>query len=181
MLFRSGLPVVLVLLLGACSGSSDPKVLPLPTLSSTASPSPTPLVVPSAAVVASPQGAAAFSRYYFSVLNQAFRNRESAGLRELSNEACTTCSALARAVDELATKRQTLVGGAYTVISAEAPPLEGGQVVVDVVYSRTAATTLNEARDVVGRGRAETRTDLSLGLRRTSLAWKVVSLKVILP
>ena len=176
-----GLPVVLVLLLGACSGSSDPKVLPLPTLSSTALPSPTPLVVPSAAAANTPQGAAAFARFYFDAVNKSFQNRSGSTLREISASSCKTCMGLASAADRLAAADQRLRGGVYTVLSAEAPPLEGSRARVDVVYRRTAATTVDRLGTPVGTGPEELPTTVVLTLTGGPKGWMVAMLRVFKP
>lgn len=174
-----GLPVVLVLLLGACSGSSDPKVLPLPTLSSTASPSPTPLVVPSAAAANTPQGAAAFARFYFEQLNQAFLSLDGSVLRSFAAPGCETCENYAGAVERLRAAGHRLDGGQYKLIFAEAPAFEPGLVTVDLAWRRAAARELDAAGSVVKSGAEEVRRDGQMSLEWRNRQWAVRGIRIM--
>ena len=95
----------LVLTVAGCSGSGSdqPKVLPpVPsaTVAVTATPTTTaaPVVVPSAAVPATPQGAAAFVRFFYGELNGAFQDGHDERIRRLSDRLCATCNNYANAV-----------------------------------------------------------------------------------
>ena len=98
---RGGVSVLvgLTLVVAGCSGSTSdqPKVLP-PVVTPSASPSVAstvsagPVAVPSAAAAATPQGAAAFVRFFYGELNGAFQDGNSKRIRVLSDPGCATCN-----------------------------------------------------------------------------------------
>ena len=120
----------LVLAVGGCSGSGSdqPKVLPpVPsaTVAVTATPTTTavPVVVPSAAVPATPQGAAAFVRFFYGELNGAFQDGNAQRIRVLSDPGCATCNNYANATDASAKARYRIIGDSFSSlqIAAAAP------------------------------------------------------------
>jgi hypothetical protein len=117
--------------LAGCSAEAEPEPLP-----SAAAPSPTPvaLPVPPEATPETAQGAAAFARYYLELVNRAFASIDATAVRSVSDPDCGTCSDLIRAIEESPTAGERFEGGDYEVIFAESPPVENGDVIVDVRY-----------------------------------------------
>lgn len=135
--------VVAVFLSGSLLGcSSDPEPRTLPPAPS---PSPTAaavLPVPPEATPETPQGAAAFTRYYLELLNQAFAAGDASRVRELSDPECDACNNLIKAIEQEEEPGQRIEGGDYRVLFAESPPVENGDVIVDLRYALTEARVL---------------------------------------
>ena len=125
---------------GGCSGSGsgNPTVLPpVPSATVVASASPTatavPVVVPSAAVPATPQGAAAFVRFFYGELNGAFQDGHDERIRALSDPACGTCNILAGAVQTGRLAGRRILGVSFRPTAVEAAPASGGADFVTVL------------------------------------------------
>ena len=130
----------LVLAVAGCSGSGSdqPKVLPpVPSATVVASATPTttavPVVVPSAAVPATPQGAAAFVRFFYGELNGAFQDGHDERIRALSDPACGTCNILAGAVQSGRRADQKVIGISFQTQSVEAAAEQNGVTLVTVL------------------------------------------------
>ncbi|MEX2290415.1 MAG: DUF6318 family protein [Mycobacteriales bacterium] len=139
----------------ACS--SDPAPSPLPVLP-TSSPTPSALSVPPEALAETPHGAAAFTRYFFDLLNQAFDNADASAVRRISDSACGGCNNLIEAIEQEPIPGERVEGGDFQVVFAEAPPVEDGEVVVDLRYA------LAEGRVVAGDGRIREVTPANPGI-----------------
>ncbi|MCW2680350.1 MAG: hypothetical protein JWM62_1751, partial [Frankiales bacterium] len=109
----------LVGLVGGCS--SDPKPAPLPPVPS-ASPAPSALPLPSEAAAETPQGAAAFARYYMDVITQALSSGDATLLRTLSDADCGGCTNFIGAA-EGGEPGGRIEDARLVVEFAEAPPL----------------------------------------------------------
>lgn len=131
--------VSLTLAAGGCSGtgSAKPTVLPpVPSATVVVTPTPTavvPVVVPSAAVPATPQGAAAFVRFFYGELNGAFQDGHDERIRALSDPACGTCNILASAVQEGRLAGRRILGVSFRPTAVEAAPESGGADFVTVL------------------------------------------------
>ena len=117
----------LVLAVAGCSGSGSdqPKVLPpVPSATVAVSPTPTataaPVVVPSAAVPATPQGAAAFVRFFYGELNAAFQDGQGRRIRALSNPICAACNKFASDIDLGAGHGKKIIGTTFDALKIEA-------------------------------------------------------------
>ena len=141
--------VVLVACLaaGGCSRSDNdtPSVLPsltvpshtsAPTPSTSTSTSAVPVIVPSPARPATPQGAAAFTRFFLGEVNDALAHADSRRLKSISEANCDTCRSYEKAADDLRDKNQLIEPTYSIVLSAEAPPENNGYVLVDVVETQ---------------------------------------------
>ena len=134
--------VGLTLVLAGCSGSTSdqPKVLP-PVVTPSASPSVSstvsagPVVVPSAAVPATPQGAAAFVRFFYGELNAAFQDGHDERIRRLSDRLCATCNNYADAVAAGTRARSRIVGITFASLDVAAALPKNGSTLVTVVGS----------------------------------------------
>lgn len=127
------------------SASATPAASPTP--SATATPTPTTLAtVPAAARPVTPQGAAAFVKFFFQQVDRAFKLPDSTVLLRWSTSNCKTCSNFAGAAVRLQKDKTHLAEDAILVRSAEAAPVEAGRSLVDV-YADFPIT-----REVDGRG-----------------------------
>lgn len=121
-----------VVSLAACGDDPVPRTLP-PVPS--ASPLPAVVPMPSEAAAETPQGAAAFARYWFDLVNRAFAHGDSAELRLYSHPGCDGCNNLINAAEEETSPQERIEGGVFSVVFAEAPPVEAGDVMVDLRYA----------------------------------------------
>ncbi|WP_156415562.1 DUF6318 family protein [Terrabacter sp. Soil811] len=112
-------PVALAAL-GACTGSDPGPAVTTPpstsavtsssaptTTTTSATPSPTATVdpiiakIPAAARPETIEGAAAYTKFYFTQLNRAFKTSDPSVLNDLSSDACKMCAALSNGVADL--------------------------------------------------------------------------------
>ena len=132
----------LVITVAGCSGSGSdqPKVLPpVPSATVAVTPTPTttavPVVVPSAAVPATPQGAAAFVRFFYGELNGAFQDGHDERIRRLSDRLCATCNNYANAVLAGAKINSRIVGITFGSLEVAAALPKNGITLVTVLGS----------------------------------------------
>lgn len=157
--------------LAACSADADPR--PLPPLPSPASPSPaTALPVPPEATPETPQGAAAFARYYLELMNEAFASGDSSAVMAVSAAECEGCQNLIGAIERGDEPGETVTGGDYEVVFAEAPPVENGDVVVELRYA-LSEVEVRKADGTVEKIPAEPAVDAQMRLLRKGGGWVV--------
>lgn len=162
----------------ACS--ADPEPEPLPPVPSV---SPTPLVLPlpSEAAAATPQGAAAFTRYYFDAVNQAFAAGDASQVRVLSDPGCDACNNLARAIEEEPAPGERIEGGDYQIVFAESPPTDNGDVVVEIRYALTAVRVLAADGRVIRTKPEVSAVDAQVRLIRNGGSWVVRGFRNVAP
>jgi hypothetical protein len=170
--------LVTALLTGALAGcSSDPEPRTLPPVPSASPTAAAPLPVPPEATPATPQGAAAFARYYLGLMNQAFSTRDSSLVRRVSDPGCGGCNNLIGAIDESPEEGERVEGGKYVVAFAEAPPVEEGDVIVEVRYSLTEVRVLAPDGSLIRRTPPVENVDAQMRLLRRGNAWIVAGFR----
>ena len=154
--------------LTACSSETEPRPLPpLPSPSATAA-----LPVPPEATPETPQGAAAFARYYLDLMNAAFASGDSSAVKAVTSQECEGCQNLIGAIERGDEPGETVTGGDYDVIFAEAPPVENGDVVVELRYA-LSEVEVRKADGTVEKIPAEPAVDAQMRLLRTDGGWLV--------
>lgn len=163
---------VLAAVLAGCSAEEAPRPEPLPSAPSPSpSPSPVALEVPPSAQAATPQGAAAFARYYLEVLHAAFVSGEVEALRAISHPECSTCSNFIRVTQEDEAAGKSFRGGEYTVLFAEATETAPGDALIDLSYDRAPAMTRDAQGMVLEQGPAEQRVLMQARALRQGDRW----------
>lgn len=136
MLERAGAAVLIAgvtLSLAACQGSDPPPASTLPPSTSTSAPTTTvtstpPATTPPAtgaptlpaeAQEMTPEGAAAFVRHWFRVLQYAQEEMISAPLTALDDGSCESCNNYASTIDSVLADGDRLAGGETTIFNAE--------------------------------------------------------------
>lgn len=175
-MIRAGLVALCLLAVVACSSEEEPEPLP-PVAAPSASP--TPPAIPSEAVPDTPQGAAAFARFYLELLNQAFAEGDATTVRALSDPGCGTCMNLIGAIEEKPSLGERVEGGDYEVVFAEAPPVEAGDVIVDVRYSLTEVRVYGPDGALLRSTPAQTNIDSQIRLLRGADAWFVAGFRSV--
>jgi hypothetical protein len=176
-------PVVVALgaavALTGCSSDADPRPLPpLPPPSATQAAA---LPVPPEATPETPQGAAAFARYYFHLLNESFKRGDASGVRQVSDPGCDACLNLIAAIEEEDEPGQRVEGGDYRVLFAESPPIENGDVIVDLRYALTEARVVGSDGGVISTTPANPGINAQLRLMRQNDTWIVRGFRNVNP
>ncbi|MDQ3610347.1 MAG: DUF6318 family protein [Actinomycetota bacterium] len=170
------LALAVVLLAGCTSDEKEPTVLPpAPSVS----PSPPLPSFPLEAMNETSEGASAFARYYFDLLNQAYAGADATVVQRVTASGCGGCDALIAVIQRLKEDRQRSVGGEYRILSAIAPAVIDGDVIVDVSYDRSAGQIVNEKNVIVESGAPVPRTDAQLRLIRRDGSWLVQGFRVL--
>ena len=175
--------VGLTLVLSGCSGSTSdqPKVLP-PVVTPSASPSvastasPVPVVVPSAAAAATPQGAAAFVRFFFDEVNGAFQDGRSERIRVLADASCATCNNFANAVRAAEKTDSRIVGTSFASLEVESEPPKGG--LAHVTVAGTIPARQSKDRGVVSTLPALGRFIYSVEIQRNGDGWLIREIRI---
>lgn len=163
------------LLLGGIAGCTDeapPSTLPPVSVA----PSPTvaaAVPVPSAATAETPQGAAAFARYYMDLLTRGFDASDASAIRAVSASDCTSCNNYIGAIEEPPTPGERVVGGAFRVEFAEAAPTQTENALVDLRYTVAEIRVLNDAGQVLRTTPPEPAIDAQMLLSRRDGGWIV--------
>jgi hypothetical protein len=168
-----GTAVVVVLVaaaLAGCNAEADPT--PLPPLPSV-SPTPETLQVPPEATPATAQGAAAFARYFFGRVNNSLISGDASGIRLLSEGDCAGCINLIDAAESPPKEGERVEGGLFDIMFAEASPVEGEDVLVDVRYVVTALRVLAPDGTLLRSKPATQPIDAQVRLTRKSTGWFV--------
>lgn len=139
---RSAAALLAAALLAGCNGSSDPApTTPAPTTSATTVVTPEPTEEPSAepsetdagnglpplpeaAKENTPEGAEAFIRYYFDVMNQLHREPQIGVLSRLADGGCTSCESAEAAISRLINERWRFEDDLYAIEALT--PIGGG-------------------------------------------------------
>ena len=187
---------------GCSSGEAEPSALPpVPSAEASAStgasassapldsgdgegttgPAPvsSPLTIPAEAAAATPVGAGVFVRHYMTVLQAALASSDASQLQQLSDVGCGGCQNLIRAVEEARASGQRVRGADFLVQFVEAPPVEGGEVTVDLRYARAAGVLLDDGGSVVTPIAAEGPIDAQMRLRHQADSWLVLGFRQI--
>jgi hypothetical protein len=193
----------LVVLLGACS-QDDPGASTLPVLpsaeasasqsasasgpvtkpASTPPPGPTPVASASqpggpASFPETVEGASAFARHYVETIGIAFNLADAQRLRDMSARGCEGCDALIGSVQRLQESKHSRVGGNYEVTDVATPPIEQGDVVLLLTYTRQPSEIVDAAGAVVDRAPAVPLTTAQMRLVYSSDGWRVQGYRVV--
>ena len=176
-------PVVVALgvamVLGACSSDGEPR--PLPPLPS---PSPTQaaaLPVPPEATPETPQGAAAFARYYFGdLVNQAYEDLDPRPVEAASTSACGSCEAVVSDIERLREAGLRVAGDRFKIVFAEAAPADvDGSIIVDFRFSSDPYVETDGAGKVVREEPAQIDQDAQAKLVRRDGGWVVDAIRTV--
>lgn len=166
--------------LTACGGGSAKQgaaTLPPVTATATASASATATSggVPASATPATTEGAAAFVRYFFAQLEQAYAERNPALIEAVSTADCKTCTNLEGAVSRLRDRNGTVSDYTFNVTDVEVPGVTPDQDTVQALA--TLSTSQYVEKDSAGaetkRLAGEDNTLNNLTLKRVAGAWRV--------
>lgn len=161
--------------LAGCSADAEPRSLPpVPVVS----PTPAVLSIPPEAMAETPQGAAAFVRYYFGdVVNQAYATLDAAQVAALSGTECASCANVVADVERLRDASVTVAGSRFKIAFAEAAPSdEDGSIVVDLRFSSDPYVEVSADGTTVREEPAQVDVDAQVKVVRQAEAWVVAAI-----
>jgi hypothetical protein len=169
---------LLALLVGGCSSSGDkPQSLPAVTSSATPSASAVAAVIPAAARPATALGAAAFVKYWFQLLDQAYRTGKTFPVDELSDANCMTCRNFSGVADDLLRDGYHFAGPSFTGIDVEAPPVDKGLSYVTLLCDLPARQKVDKDGKVIASYPKEKRLVLTVVAQRRGDGWVIRAMK----
>jgi hypothetical protein len=164
------------------SGSleSSPQVVPSTQASPSSSPS-SAQAVPQAAQEQSPQGARAFTEYYFAaVVNDAYVTGNTARIDALSDPACGSCANIVADVKRLTDAGSKVSGKRFNLQFIEAaPPDPDGSVVVDFRFSSDKYVEVDAAGSTLRTEPPQVDQDAQAKLIRRGSSWIVVAIRTV--
>lgn len=144
------------------------------TPSDPAAPSPTP---PAQASAHTPDGAAAFVRFYIDLINTAYATGASQPLRAYATDECDSCTSIAGAVDDIYADGGRAIGGQLTINTLTPTGVaEGVQTAVLVHTSKSEFEELDESGEIRDSVPAETRL-LLYDLSWIDTTWRVTGIR----
>lgn len=172
-----------VTLAAACSSAvEEPPPLPrIPSESATPTEEPAalPAAVPSAAQAETPEGAAAFARFFYAEVERAYEEKDPDIVRALSAPDCRACARFMQSVADLRDTGGRTTGVIYNIRSAEVPALTGEGARVTVIYNSPAIQGLDANGMVVHEEPAVVNFEEQVELLRATTGWLVAAVKVV--
>lgn len=172
---RVGLLAVLCAALVACSGGGG-KAVVLPKISASSPASASPDPVPTAAKAPTPEGAAAFARFFYARVTEAFAAKDPSLLAVLSEPGCKTCQRYLASLTRLRDRNERVTPVVFQILFAEAPSNNGMTARVDVQYNAPATTRYDSSGRVIYQEKAAARVNETVELVRRAGAWKIAEI-----
>lgn len=173
----AALSATVTLVLSGCSSDPEPKVLP-PAPS--AAPSTGALPLPSEAAAETPQGAAAFTRFYFSEVNRSYALLDPAPVRALSAPDCNSCKNIIEDIERLKAAGLTVAGDRFRLEFAEAPPVGAdASAIVDFRFDADPYVEKDAAGKVVRDLPSQEDQDGQAKLVRQGTGWVLSGLRIV--
>ncbi|TAL21867.1 MAG: hypothetical protein EPN99_06845 [Frankiales bacterium] len=175
-----GALAVLCVLAALVGCSDDPEPLTLPPITS-ASPSPLVVPLPSEAAAETPEGAAAFARYFFGeVVDGAYVDLNAEPVVALSTEQCDSCKNIVDDIERLRDAGLIVAGERFKIAFAEAPPVNAdGSVIVDFRFTSDPYVERNAEGEVVRQEDAQVDQDAQVKLVRREGGWAVDAIRTV--
>ena len=173
----AGVAVLGMLALAGCSSSSADTPQALPSLSASPSPSAVPSAVPTGKDAPTPEGAAAFVRFFYSEISRGFAERDPSIVSRLSAPTCKTCKLYVDSIAEIRDKNQRSEGGDFTITFAVAPADAGASPRVDVGWDFAAAVLYDASGKVIERDPPMKGVEEEVQLMRVGQSWRVATVK----
>lgn len=165
----------LAVLAAGCSGGGDGEASPtLPPITEAPSESPSAAAVPSEATAATPEGAAAFVRFFYAQVEKAYRSKDPELVSALALPGCSACERFETSISSLRDEGQRTEGLIYDIVTSVAPPIDGDAARVDVVYNGPEVVRYDAAGNVVNREPAAEFVNEQVDLRMVDGSWRVV-------
>lgn len=171
--------LVVVAVVGACSGDEEqPRALPsaAPTA---AAPTPTAGPVPTEAQAETPEGAAAFARFFYAEVQRAFAEKDPAIVERLSAPSCETCKLFVASLTTLRDNDESASPVRYDIKAAESPAITGEEAIVTVLYDGPAIQRFDAAGAVIREEPAVVDAQEQMLLVRGPRGWLVSEIQAV--
>jgi len=170
-------------LTGCSSEAAEPPRLPTVSTSPTGEPTPSPnsvpAAVPPAALEATPQGAAAFARFFYSEVTRGYAEKDPEIIRRISAPGCSACERFIASMTAMRDEGETSTPVIYHIIGAEAPAFDGPRARVDVLYDSPEITARDKSGKVLYTEPKVTMFEEQLTLVRASSGWLVQEVRSV--
>jgi hypothetical protein len=178
---RPSLALVVALgfaLSGCGGGGDDGPAATLPPVTPTASPTEAAADVPEEAREETPEGAAAFGRFFYETLEEAYAASDPDLLQPLVAPECEACQRILASLTRLRDEGLNVTGHTITVTDAVAPGLQPGETETSVtsILDFAEYVETDAQGNEVFREEAASQVVQDVGLRRDGNAWVVTSL-----
>lgn len=177
--------VVLLGLLTGCNSNPEPEALPSESPSATsqspspsASPTPTPPTMPAAAKATSEASAKAFARFYIESINYAMRTGSTHRLRSLGANDCTSCTAIARNIEDVYGAGGHIKSDGWTLNAIRSLQVTRARAVMslDVTLEPEVVVASAGAKPEKNQGGKQ---PMTIFLNRTSSTWSVAKVDLV--
>lgn len=169
---RVGLLTLLCAALVSCSSGAG-KATVLPKISASAPVTASPDPVPTAAKAATPEGAAAFARFWYSEITRAWALRDPRIIARLSAPGCTACARYTSSIADVRARNQRVEGVIFKLTLVEAQAISGKNVKVSVIYDSPATHGYDSSGREVHSEPAVKNFQEELALLRSGNSWLV--------
>ena len=175
-------PLLLVAALAAGCGEDQEQPQALPSVAvttATTAPSPTSAPVPTEAQAETPQGAAAFARFFYAEVQRAFAEKDPVIVERLSAPDCETCDLFVNSLTKLRDNNESASSVRYDIKAAESPAVEGDKVIVTVLYDGPAVQRFDAAGAVISEEPAVVDAQEQMVLVRGAEGWLVSEIQAV--
>lgn len=169
----SWLAIVGLLAAGCSSGSEAPRVLPPVATPSATTASPTASPLPSGADAATPQGATAFARLWYSEITRAWEEQDPAIIERLSAPGCTACKRYVESITGVRQRGERVDDVVFRLKLVEATAVRDGKSIVAIVYDSPKSTRYDRAGKALDTEPAVSNYEEELTLVRAGASWLV--------
>lgn len=161
-------------LTAACSSEpEEPQALPSVSPVASASPSAAPAVVPPSAQAETPQGAAAFARFFYAEVQRAFAQKDPGIVQRLSAPGCEACRLFDASLTALRDNNERVTPVEFEIVAAEAPAITGPTARVDVIFNTKAVQRFDATGKLLYEEAAAVNDEVQLTLVRSGSSWLV--------
>jgi hypothetical protein len=168
----------LLALLAAGCGDGGESAPPLPPI--TATPSATVSATPTPTFAETLIGATEFVRSFYASLSEAYAAGDPDLIRQMVDPSCETCANYLSSLEQIRDRKLSVVGGEFSVLSAEAPGPEGGLTVVSSRLDYRGVKISETGGDVV-LDEEPAKQLVELGLARVGDGWTIKHIELVGP
>ena len=167
---------------GAGQGSTQEPRIPTTTVTPTATVAPTitPPALPAEATQATPEGAAAFFRYFWAVYGYSYASLDTRIMRSICETTCNSCRTFAAQIEAAAERGDHFEGGGVSVAVAVAAPSDPTRgTMVNGVIDQKSAWTVSAQGQVVASASPNVKKGVNAAVRWDGTRWRMLAIDVL--